>query len=333
MRGLRIVLWIVAIGALLGGVGLYLAGQFNDAPGMTFGMLLLMASFAVYAVPLLGIAALTAAGMLFTPRTKRIRPALVLLLALALLPLAAWRYLPLYSANAEPSSGAQKVTVMTANLRMGQSDMGVVLNKARLYQADIVVLQEVTPQAWEIARGAADVLRYYGYHAGEAQPGVFGTMILSRTDLPNAQPVAVSNRGFMATTDLGGPIRVIGVHTTPPNNAAAWRQDFATITQTVQAGSEPTIMAGDFNATIDHRAMRDMLATTGLVDAVDACGSGWQPTWPTPGSGGLRGLAPVPLVPIDHVFFSSHFACVDTQIVDLEFTDHRAVVAVPTPKG
>ena len=44
-------------------------------------------------------------------------------------------------------------------------------------------------------------------------------------------------------------------------------------------GGVPHLLIGDFNATLDNRALRDMLAR-GYVDAADATGTGLRPTFP-----------------------------------------------------
>jgi endonuclease/exonuclease/phosphatase family metal-dependent hydrolase len=85
----------------------------------------------------------------------------------------------------------------------------------------------------------------------------------------------------------------------------------------------PTLVVGDFNATHDHAPMRKVL-DTGVRDAAEEAGSGWQPTWPTTRYGQDW---VVPLLTIDHVLTTRHFDAVRTHTVAIPRTDHLALVA------
>jgi endonuclease/exonuclease/phosphatase (EEP) superfamily protein YafD len=81
-------------------------------------------------------------------------------------------------------------------------------------------------------------------------------------------------------------------------------------------------VVGDFNATRDHQPFRAIL-DTGLRDAAEQAGSGWQPTWPARGSWGwLR-----PLLTIDHVLATDQWQAVDTSTLEVPGSDHLALVA------
>ena len=79
-------------------------------------------------------------------------------------------------------------------------------------------------------------------------------------------------------------------------------------------------MAGDFNATLDHPELRDLL-DRGYTDAADAVGKGLVWTWPA-----LKLRAP-PLT-IDHVLVDRRVRVERVTVVRIPKSDHRAVIAV-----
>jgi endonuclease/exonuclease/phosphatase family metal-dependent hydrolase len=76
-------------------------------------------------------------------------------------------------------------------------------------------------------------------------------------------------------------------------------------------------MAGDFNATRDHRPFRE-LRDAGLRDAHDVAHAGWSPTWRA------GGLVP-PLLRLDHVLASRAFSVTDYQVGDDIGSDHLPI--------
>ena len=81
------------------------------------------------------------------------------------------------------------------------------------------------------------------------------------------------------------------------------------------------ILAGDFNATLDHPELRALL-DRGYVDAADAAGAGLKPTWPAPPR--KRAL---PLT-IDHILVDRRVRVERVTVVRIPRSDHRAVIAV-----
>jgi endonuclease/exonuclease/phosphatase family metal-dependent hydrolase len=79
------------------------------------------------------------------------------------------------------------------------------------------------------------------------------------------------------------------------------------------------ILAGDFNATLDHPELRDVLER-GYVDAADEAGAGLEPTWPS--------NSPFPPgVTIDHVLADERVAVRHHRTVRIPGSDHQAVRA------
>jgi endonuclease/exonuclease/phosphatase (EEP) superfamily protein YafD len=78
------------------------------------------------------------------------------------------------------------------------------------------------------------------------------------------------------------------------------------------------VVAGDFNATLDHSALR--AGTAGCGDAAAQRGAGLTPTWgPSPR---FRGIGPQ----IDHVFATEGITAETFDVHDVDGSDHRAVL-------
>jgi endonuclease/exonuclease/phosphatase family metal-dependent hydrolase len=78
------------------------------------------------------------------------------------------------------------------------------------------------------------------------------------------------------------------------------------------------VLAGDFNATIDHAAFRDVLRL-GYADAARQAGKALTPTWGLPGKGVVLTL--------DHVLVDRSCAVLACSVHAIPGSDHRAVYA------
>jgi len=114
------------------------------------------------------------------------------------------------------------------------------------------------------------------------------------------------------------------VHVLAPmnGNGDIWQRELTLIRQTLATGDEPQVVAGDFNASRDHRPFRHLLAA-GFQDCADSSLSRPWPgfTWPT-----TRTLLPV--MRLDHVLVSRTATVRTTRAIRVAHTDHLAVVAV-----
>ncbi len=308
----------------MGAVVLLAAGLVNDRL-MGGRAIVLLASFAPYAA----VAVLVAlVGFTLLAVTKPSRWSILgATLTLTVAAIIGRQVVPLFLADKTPSS-TPTVTVLTANVLVGQGDLAGALEKGWAFHADAVVVQEVTPEAWA-AVAKSDAANYFEYRVGQPQPGVTGLMVLSHRPITAASSVPVSNGGIRATIQAGPSaknVELIALHAATPDSLDLWYRDLATVRDIAAGITGPLVVAGDFNATLDHEPMRRIL-DVGLADAAEACGSGWHPTWPTPGHRSVPTWWPAPVITIDHVLFSSGFTCVDTKVMDVANSDHRAVLA------
>jgi endonuclease/exonuclease/phosphatase family metal-dependent hydrolase len=95
-----------------------------------------------------------------------------------------------------------------------------------------------------------------------------------------------------------------------------WRQELAVLPP---PGELPRLLAGDFNATLDHAPLRRVLSL-GYADAAREVGNALTPTW-----GPQVGRPAV--ITIDHVLVDRRCAVLASSVHAVPGTDHRAVFA------
>jgi endonuclease/exonuclease/phosphatase (EEP) superfamily protein YafD len=116
-----------------------------------------------------------------------------------------------------------------------------------------------------------------------------------------------------------GRVRFVAFHAVAPVRGATdqWRHDLSLLPQWCDS-STPSIVAGDFNATLDHSVLRD--SVRGCSDAAARRGRGLVGTWP---SRWPRWLA----APIDHVLGTAGIEALEVDVLDVPGSDHRALFA------
>lgn len=227
---------------------------------------------------------------------------------------------PRMVAHEQPRVFGPRITVMTANLYVGRADAVAVLDLVRQHNVDVLSMQELSPaMVQDLERAGID--RVLPYRLFEPQRGAAGSGLASKYPL---QPVQIADPATFAqpsaVVDLPGVVdpEVLVVHSAPGvEQPGAWKAELAELPGTTTK-SRPRVLLGDFNATLDHPDLRDVLSR-GYVDVAERHGSGLTPTWPS-------GIWPPP-VTIDHILVDALCAVVDYQVFDLPGSDHRAAVA------
>jgi endonuclease/exonuclease/phosphatase (EEP) superfamily protein YafD len=300
--------------------------RLSDARGGTWVRLIAFTPYAgiLYALALLPLLLVSWRGRGLARSAAR---ALGVVAAAGLLVHAYWASGPfLGSAAAEASPGGH-LRVMTSNLRLGQADAQQVVQVATERQVDVLVLEEVTPQALAGLQ-AAGIRLALPHAAGTAKPGPAGTMVFSAHPLENTRRLDTPFGGYEVEVRLTrARVHLLAVHPRPPiGDATQWRADQRAIRQVARGQLGRTMIVGDFNATMDHAPLRELVGR-GYDDAATQARSGWQPTWPSAGVVSRFGV-PVPsVIAIDHVFLSRGLRALGTESVTIDGTDHRALVA------
>ncbi len=249
-----------------------------------------------------------------------------LIVVTSLLCLHVWWFTEPFLADAHGSPTGNTFTVMTANLHIGRADPAAVLGAMDRYGVDILVLEEVTPSALaELDMGGID--RRLDHRAGAPSEGRDGIMVFANEHLHEVGVIDAATPGYDVEVATGrGPLHILAVHPTAPNNGVAqWSRDLDVVVASARASNGPTVVAGDFNATLDHPQLRALMDFDYRDASADA-GLGWRPTWPSPGNIRLDGVGLPSLFGLDHVFIRGPLEATYARTRAIPGTDHRALV-------
>lgn len=253
--------------------------------------LAMVASFIPY-----GIFAWAAAVVLFVAFGRGWGKTLALLALPGLVAQFIWAsgYLP----NLMSTSGRVGASVFTLNSRCnssGREDLAATLLKR---QPDLAVLQGTWTSAGEYL-GESGVWNVYPYRVYFPMPDLqtCGTFVYSKSPLSRAAVSTTEQPAVRVTLD-GVEVVLVPVDAPGPQDGLTeWDAAIGRIGQTASAAASegwPVVVAGDFNAVREHLPYRRLIGQAGLVDAVQASGSGWLPTY-------RADSWYVPLIQIDHV--------------------------------
>ncbi|GAA5045710.1 endonuclease/exonuclease/phosphatase family metal-dependent hydrolase [Thermocatellispora tengchongensis] len=243
--------------------------------------------------------------------------------AVAALALAA-AVLPRALPEDAPAGGPRTLRVLSANLLEGRAGQRALVDLVRAEHADVLTLQEATPDAADRleAAGLLDLLPHRA--GGLIRGGTRGSAIYARFPVRELPPIDIGGFGqarAMIAVPGGAEVEVTSAHPCAPYREAlhaCWRDGLRALPG---AGGEGTlrVLAGDFNSTLDHAELRAVIAR-GYRDAADAVGEGLRATWPYDGR-------PVPGVALDRVLADERMAVTAFRVHELPRTDHRAVFA------
>ena len=318
--------WLAVAGLLVPAVPLTL----NRLVDAEVGAAVRMMSFTSFATPFYVLASLLVGGALVLGRAGARRVvASVLVVLLVALGLHLWWLAPMYVGdNPAPAAGATPLTVMTFNMYEGKADTDQLFETLQDEDVDVVVLPEITFGSLH-ALEALGIDAEYPYHLGRPNGAVDGTMVFSRLVLTGTEVLPAEFQSYRVTVGEGDDaFTLLAVHPrapVPPGGAPQWREENATMLAGAKA-SDADLVLGDFNATSDHAPMRDWKAA-GWRDTLELVNAGWSRTWPANGLSPVRDLHPPALIQIDHVLVGHRFAALDSHVVEIEGSDHRAIVA------
>ena len=260
---------------------------------------------------------------------------LAVLLAVPAVTLAIWQVPPPRRSGAAADLVARgrndqrrpaSLRLLTLNVEGGKASAEAVARCVREYRVDVLVAQELTPgMARQLTEAGLGGL--LPFSEIDARPGYAGSGIWSRWPLRPLPPVpgliSAAPRALVKVS--GEPVTVTAVHVVAPVNhrERSWQHEFDLLRSAVAEASGAQLIAGDFNATRDHRPFRQLLAA-GFHDCADAAQQrGWPAfTWPSVQRG-------VPVMRQDHVLASrAEFFVRESRTIHIPGTDHRGVLAI-----
>lgn len=228
---------------------------------------------------------------------------------------------------AKPYHGKKVLRVLTMNT--GMFRYGDPSDDIAAWDPDIVFLQQTLPnQTHKIAS------KLYNGQGNVRTLGVNGVITRWKIDAENRNHL-IRNQQLTLVQPDGSRIQIVNVHLlTAATDLALWNRDswrnhrnnrvirkqeisvaLQILSQTTNFPAEPTLFAGDFNASatdVVHRYLaRD------FVDAFAEAGTGWGDTYHNR----------FPILRIDHIYSTRHFTPVRCRAVKTRNSDHRLVVA------
>lgn len=246
-----------------------------------------------------------------------------LILAAPTAVLVAWQ-LPGRRPRERPRQEQAEIRIVSINALVGRASPAAILAESEAFSADLLVVQELTPELTEpLARELAELLPYSSLHPS---PGSSGIGVWSRWPLTELSPVPGTNTLMpRVQVQREWPVTLTPVHTAAPLTLrhSQWQHDFAQLLSAVAATPGHQLVVGDFNATRDHRAFRKLLSA-GLGDCADIARSRPWPgfTWPAD-------RRYPPLIRLDHILVSQPGALVrQARTIRVPGTDHLGVLAV-----
>ena len=248
---------------------------------------------------------------------------------------------PAGSISADPADWDGGLTIFSFNTHYSEAHKVELAVAIRRAAAEVVVLPETSAEYGQAIADllAQDGLRYTVFSAGDQKDDADPTTVLVSAvigDYEQAQAPAGAGHGTVllrpaGEAELNGHRRptILGVHTHAPvpGSMEEWLASVEVVVgQCRGAGSDGAgpgpepglIIAGDFNATLDHAPMKDL---GGCADAALEAGIGGVSTWPTSSHTTLLGS------PIDHVLAdSATWSARSASVLALSGSDHRALV-------
>lgn len=265
-------------------------------------------------------AALAGAALLAT--RPRSRPAAALLGAVALA--GAGAVVGRAIRRPAPSPSSDDLTILSFNVLNGRADAGQLAALIARAAPGFVVLPEAGSDFRDKLMPLVETLGYRSWvsTAPTTKDGPSVTLLAAASagDVQVRSGSGMRLRHLEATGGILGRRSLFAVHTTAPmgpRRAEWWHRDLAVIAEFCHGPVAP-IVVGDFNATLDHAPLRAAVGRLGSA----AAGTGK----------GLVGTYPASLprwrgIQIDHVFVPAGTVTTGFEVVDVEGSDHRAVLA------
>ncbi|WP_155341911.1 endonuclease/exonuclease/phosphatase family protein [Acrocarpospora corrugata] len=231
--------------------------------------------------------------------------------------------LPRALPDGNPAVSGPRVRIMALNAFNGTVDAAALMAAIRAARPDVLTLVEYAPWLADslAEQGLGDLLPN---RVGEPLEDAWGSAVFSRYPLrPGDAPIrgpGPAQIPAVVTLPGGQELDVVAVHACAPSSgwrAGCWESSIRVLPP---AGGRLRVLAGDFNSSLDHAVLRELVAT-GYRDAADVMGKGLTMTWPY-----YEQPSFFPKVAIDHVLADERIAVLGFDAFALPHCDHRATL-------
>ena len=303
----RVATWLT-IAALI--LALWSATAFIDSANVILtGLASLSLVVAVFALPVIAIGV----------ASRHLVPTAIAVVA-ALLP---WTLVVGYAvAGPGPTSvGTSKtLRVMSVDGAQGRASAKDIVQVARIYSADVVVVTGLTSDlAHQLTVDGLNTLATAQW-VMVPHSGMNGTGVWSGPKIDNLTPITeLSKPGVDGVIESGLEpigITVVQMDGDPLRPSGHWHADLARLAKRQPATANGFIV-GDLDATPWQPAFRKLTAS-GWRDAADVVGQGLRPTWPS--------WSPLPIAPLDHVLVRGGVGVTSADTTNIAGSDHRALI-------
>ena len=253
-----------------------------------------------------------------------------LLLALVTLVLLTWGavYAASFRPRTPPEACGPGLRVMSANLLMVNPDPTALAQEIRDVDADLLLLQELSPR-WVDALDAAGVWARWPHGAAVSRTDSFGSALRAKV-----RPVDSGTFDLDGLTEtrmkvsIGtGALEIWNIHVLPPRTLdywRAWRFETDLLVDAAREQTDPFMMGGDFNASSLSAFVRHMHGV--LDDAWELAGRGPGHTWP-------NGVFFLPPLRLDHLYLSRDLTVTQIRVGTGAHSDHRPLIAEIAPRA
>ncbi|RYG99380.1 MAG: hypothetical protein EON58_04165 [Alphaproteobacteria bacterium] len=228
--------------------------------------------------------------------------------------------------RAEP--GGQPLRVATCNLWMSNRSSNEAATQLAKINADILLLQELSPTGPLSLAAIADAFPYKS-ECNYCSQAIWSRMPItvrgsSKVDWPLPQEqqqlgIVWAKIAINQQTEIG----VVSIHLSHADTSGKQLDELDALKRVLEPFDEKTLLVGgDFNASPDMLRYSKFVSDTGLRRV-----SFW-PTWPDSlGSLGAPGRFPVPFMAIDHILAGSSWASMASRSEGGLGSDHYCAVA------
>ncbi len=222
------------------------------------------------------------------------------------------------SLEAEAAGDAPGLRIAHLNVLQPNTRRGDVLEEIRRADADLVSVQELSPE-W--AAALHDGLEAaYPHRVVAPRTNCYGIALYSRLPFRNAEVVVLAGTPFIEAEVVaqGSPIRLLIAHAASPGSPAQFRRRNAqlrALAERIAASELPSLLIGDLNTVHWDDAYRMLCAASGLRPLNHP----GMATWPA--------IGPIAFIPLDHALVRGPLRASAVETFNIPGSDHRGLLA------